>query len=90
MVLSAAAYIVWRQQTLEHPWYPGFDLSGLPNKKPDYKCENLSLHPLFEAWCDIIVQAILDGFAVRQHNELYIAIHVSFDYLTKIKEFFSE
>ena len=85
VVLSAAAYISWKYPTLQHPAYPGFDLSSLPEPTSDYKSADLSLHPLFEGWCDLISTAMFEGHAIRKNNDLYVAIPVSIEYLNQIR-----
>ncbi len=85
VVLSAAAYIAWKYPTLQHPWYPNFDLSKLPTPEATHESANLSLHPLFEGWCDIICQAILEGDAVRQNDELFVVIRVPFAFLAQLE-----
>lgn len=85
VVLSAAAYIAWRYPTLKHPLYPTQDLSNLPEAEESHKSASLSLHPLFEGWCDIISKSILNGDAVRHNDELYVIVRVPFTVLAQLE-----
>ena len=71
VVLSAAAFIAWKYPCLENPCYPFVDLSSfldLQNSSASHESSNLSIHPLYEAWCDILCDAIIKRSAVR-HND---------------------
>lgn len=86
VVLSSAAYIAWKYPTLQHPWYPNEDLSALPEAEESYESSNLSLHPLFEGWCDIISESILNGDAVRHNDELFVIIRVPYSVLIQLEQ----
>jgi hypothetical protein len=84
VLMSTAAYLVYKFPTLPHP---RLMKDKLPHNRIDQSEQSpyLSLHPLFDEWVDTFVESVLKGNACRFGSTLYLKVNVQSEYADLLK-----